>query len=406
MASSSSTSRVLLKVAVFLLAAVGLTGAGAATAYFVWGKPPIPAFTQESPSDVLKAAVDMVKAGRADQLPTLIYAESPEMRVVLQRLGGLTGSLQELAGVLSKRFPQQVAQYRKDAEEAMKSDQGKSVMTALLQGQRPTGTPSSPQDQQTTFEQTAMRILADPFSWLEQGAGRLTTVEVADDTAAILFDGAPIAGVGLTMKKVGTKWFVQIPTNLPGVSRYMPQTRNEWSIVANLIKVLDNAMKDLAVEVNAGRVNRMEQLAEKVGEMAFPPAAMVAIVYAKEMDVRARREKSLTDFRKRWTAWVRDNGMSIGDESVQKRLAEAVNKLAIEELDKIIRADVAVVKGVGTKTLPKFDGMPATTFEATIEGWLLQKSIKFSLASPPGEPEFTKVIEKINAPALAANRRR
>ena len=59
-----------------------------------------------------------------------------------------------------------------------------------------------------------------------------------------------------------------------------------------------------------------------------------------------------------------------------------------EELDKIIRADVAVVKGEGSKSLPKFDGMPATTFEATIEGWLLAKSIKFSLASPPGEPEL------------------
>lgn len=406
--SPAQRSSLLPRLAIALCAAVLLAGSGALAAYFIYGKPGLPAYKQETPDDVIKAALDMVKAGRADALPTLIYAESPEMRSVLNRLGGLFGSLQDLSGVVTKRFPQAVERYKKEAREAVTGEKGKALLNSVVSG-RDTKPGASPEAQRSTFEQATLRIVADPFSWLSEGASRLTTVEVADDQAAILFDGAPLAGVGVTMKRVGGpvsgKWFIELPVSNPLLSRYMPQTRNEWQIVGNLIKVLDNAFKDLSIEVKAGKISRPEQLAEKAGEMAFPPAAMVAIVYAKELDVRQRRETALADFRKRLNLWTTEKAVGNRKDAIQ-RVSDAIAKLAVEELDKLIRADFAVVKGQGTKSLEKFAPMENQKFEATVEGWLLNRGVRMTIAQPPADPDLTRSIEKLVAPAVAVNRRR
>ena len=403
-----------------------LAGAGGLAWYMAFGKPGVPPYKQETPDDVINAAVTMVKAGRADKLPTLVYADSLEMRAVLVRLGGLTGSLQDLSGEVTRRFPTEVARYKKESQQAIESGAATAAAARVLSGGRAGGVSVAigsagvearkkeagdgeigrrgRPDPQIMFEQAALRIFADPFGWLETGAARLTTEIVADDRAAVMFDGAAVGGIGLTMRKVEGKWFIELPLNAAIINRYTPQTRNEWAIVANLIKVLDNAVKDLAVEVKAGRVQRIEQLAEKAGEMAFPPAAMVAIVYAKEMDVRGRREKSMSDFRKRLTTWGKARVESGADQNVTTRLSEAVTGVAVEEIDKIIRSDTAVVKGDGARALPKFEPMTAITFEALIEGWLMNRGVKISLAAPPAEPELGRALEKL-APKVALNRR-
>ncbi|MGQ0629104.1 MAG: hypothetical protein ACT4PL_13525 [Phycisphaerales bacterium] len=395
----------MLRWTLLLVLGLALAGVGAAGAWY-YNRTRALTFKQETPDDVLRAAVEMVKMGRADQLPTLIYAESMEMRAVLNRLGGLTGSLQGLAGTIAGRFPGEVARYKAEAEEAAKSEKTRSVVDSILQGQRPAALNGNPQEQQSAFEQAAVRIFADPFGWIESGSERLSTVEVDDERAAILFDGSPVAGVGLSMRKVAGRWFIEIPTNLPGVNRYMPQTKHEWAIVANLIKVLDNAVKDLDIEVRAGRVARMENLAEKVGEMAFAPAAMVAIVYAKEMDVRSRRERALGDYRKRQSAYLKERIAAGADEGTLRRVGEALAKVATEELDTIIRVDTAVVKGEGTKSLPKFEQMPTPTFEATVEQWTMNRGAKLLLAALPAEPELTATLDRLVAPKSSVNRRR
>jgi hypothetical protein len=95
---------------------------------------------------------------------------------------------------------------------------------------------------------------------------------VNDEQAAVLFDGKPMPPFGLSLRLSNQRWYIELPLNMiPGASQFMPQTRHEYSIFGHLIKVLDNAIKELADDVRSGRIGRMDKLAERAGEKAFGP---------------------------------------------------------------------------------------------------------------------------------------
>lgn len=395
---------------------VALVGAGVALAAVVLRSREV-SYKQETPAEVIASAMEMIKTGRADKLPTLVYADSPEMRGVLNRLGGLFGAMQELAGAMAQRFPAEIAKYKAEAKDAVTGEKGLLALEAMRRGPRggrgpaggaDGGTAEERANPQDAFQQTAARLLADPFGWIEANAARLTTVELTDDTAAVLFDGEPVPPLGLTLRKANGKWYVVLPTGIPGAERVLPQTASEWKIIASLVKVADNAVRDLAVELREGKIARLEQLAEKVGEKAFIPGAMVVVVYGKEMDVRNRRERAMTDFRKRLTKWTGEAAARSGSADAEglKRFGDALAKVAVEELDKVIRSDTAVVRGEGTRALPKFEPMSAQAFEATVEGWLLGRGVKASLSAGVGAAEVEAVVKALSARELSANRRK
>lgn len=246
-----------------------------------------------------------------------------------------------------------------------------------------------------------MTVFADPFGWIERNAERLSAVSVSDDQAAVMLDGKPVPPVGVLLRRAEGRWQIELPTSLPGVSQYMPQTRAEYSMIGSLVKVVDNLVKDLTEDVETGRIGRVNQLAEKAGEKAIVPIAMVAIAYGKEMDVRNRRERAMADYRKRQATWLEERATlqeSLGDDTVRK-LKDTLDRLAVEELDKLVRADSLRASRQAPRSVPNFGEMPTPAFEMTLEGWLAAAGSggKVRLAEAPSKADVEQAVAAVEA---------
>jgi hypothetical protein len=366
-------------------------------------------YTMGSPDDLVKAAVTMIRNGEAEKLSTLFYAETPEMGSIFRRLGELLGSMQDLGSAVAKRFPDDIAKLRDEAtKKAVESNPAATIATALAgnQQQRRRGPPG--EGDQRMIEDAAKALFADPFGWLDRNAARLSTTMVSDDQAAVLFDGKPMPPFGLSLRQSGGRWYIELPLNMPGVSQFLPQTRHEYSIFGSLIKVLDNTIRELTDDVRSGQVRKIEKLAERAGEKALGPALMVFIVYGKEMDVRQRREKAMGAFRKKLTAWTQEREATLaglGDDAVRK-LKQTLEKLAVEELDQLVRIDTTRPNREAPRAVPAFADQSIQEFEATLEGWLLSRGVRQRLAEPPGAGELEAAMAAATQPSKAKPTRR
>lgn len=240
-------------------------------------------YPQSTPDEVLQSAIAMIERGEARRLPDLIYADSDEMRAVLNRLGRLLQSLQTLAATLQSKFPEEVDELRAKGAEA--------ALTRIAQRGVPrTDRRAGPREQrqaQETLADASRLLLADPYGWIERNRSRLTTLTTADNVAAIMVDGKPAFGLGVTMRRDNDRWRVALPINLPGVARFVPRNHDEWAILASMIQVVDNAVVELDSDVRAGRVRSLNGVAELAGEKAWMPMAICFVAYQKAMDARS-----------------------------------------------------------------------------------------------------------------------
>ncbi|HYD00370.1 MAG TPA: hypothetical protein VEB22_04020, partial [Phycisphaerales bacterium] len=269
-----------------------------------------------------------------------------------------------------------------------------ALMTANPNGpiriERPKNEDDARQQEQQ-FQDFTTRLFADPFGWLDSGAGRLSVERTADDAAVIKFDKEPLLGGLFTIREHDGRWWFVLPLNLPGVNQYTPQTRNEWCIVADLIKVLDNAMAELRDDVKTGKASSVKRVGELAGEKAIIPAGIVFFMYGKEMDVRGRREGAMRAFRKRWGDWTKTR---TEDQATVRSLTDAAAKAAMEGLDGIIRKRTADRTAV---TMPKFEGMADAELVALVEGWLRDAGGPLSLSKPLNEKDVKDALARIDA---------
>ncbi|HZW08132.1 MAG TPA: hypothetical protein VFF65_13500, partial [Phycisphaerales bacterium] len=304
---------------------------------------------------------------------------------------------QGLGKAMAERFPNEVTAAR-DRLKAEMEGNSEGIVTALMTA-NPNGPirierPKSEDDarrQEQQFQDFTTRLFADPFGWLDSGAARLSVERIADDAAVIKFDKEPLLGGLFTIREHDGRWWFVLPLNLPGVNQYTPQTRNEWRIVADLIKVLDNAMAELRDDVRSGKASSVKRVGELAGEKAIIPAGIVFFMYGKEMDVRGRREGAMKAFRKRWGEWTKGR---TEDAATLKPLTEAAAKSAMEALDGIIRKRTADRNAVA---MPKFDGMSDTDLVALAEGWLREAGGPLTLSRPLSEKDVKDALAKIDA---------
>lgn len=292
-------------------------------------------YSQATPDDVIKSAKLMVEKGDARRLSDLIYADTPEMRAILDQLGGLLASVQDLAVTIEKQFPAEVAKVKAEAEEAAKKGQATSFISRLagrMGGPQGGGTPrmrtsrnrdgtrnfelqldpsapprpaqggdsaaaapSGPRrggggDPGEMFNQMAREFFIDPYGWLARQNEKLTTTPIADDLAVVNWDGQPAFAGMITMKEVKGKWYIVLPTSLPVVSGAMPRSKEEFEIFGAVIDVFDNAVKDVADDVKKGRAESIDDVARSAGEKVFMPAALAFFAYSKAMDARKKAD--------------------------------------------------------------------------------------------------------------------
>ncbi len=249
-------------------------------------------YGQGTPEETIASASKMVEQGDAEKLPNLIYAENEDMRRLLNTMGRLTGHMEQLATELNTRFPEETAELAKKAEEAAKQGKSTSLIGQLAQQGRRQGAggrrnrnarPGERQDQREQFDDAITRLFADPYSFLRDNEGRLTTAYLTDDSVALLWDGKPVMQpIGMVMNKAPDgKWYFVLPTNAPGISGFMPKTPEQYKLMGQMIAVLDKVVVDLQQEVASGRHGSLEAVSRRAGEMTFLPAVLTFYAYSQ-----------------------------------------------------------------------------------------------------------------------------
>jgi len=250
---------------------------------------PEPTYSRDTPEDVLTSARQMFEDGNASRLTELLSPPSEQNAIVYRETGRLLGSLQTLAAAIEEAFPQELAELRADAQAAaMRGDAVANLQRAVTgRGAR------QGNDAQSNERLNALirALLADPYGWLRDSEGRLTTQYIYDGAVAVLWDGKPILPpIGVVMHedaRDGT-WHIVLPTNLPVVSQYLPKNQDEYTIWAMLLRVLSNAMTDLTSEIQTGTHTSLEGVSRAAGEKAFAPLVMVFFAYQRAVTERMR----------------------------------------------------------------------------------------------------------------------
>lgn len=343
-------------------------------------------YSQETPEDLVRSAITMIRRGEASRLDDLIYAEDERMRAALVRLGDLLGRMQQLGSAVQKRFPEEVAALRTRAEEAVKD--GRAGQLVLSLG----GRPSRENEQQ--MQSMATAILADPYGWMDRNADRFGAMLLSEDLAVLTIDGQPaLQPIGVPLRRDGGKWYFALPMNVPGVSRAMPRTDAEWAIIGYAMRTLDRAVGELTEDVRSGRIGSIKALQDELGDKLMGPGLMVFIAYNRELDVRRRRERLERQFDKREREWIKSR-----EEAGQPPLPavrEAIAKVAPDRLDRLARQDKR----------PNIEAMPPAEFVAFVETMLADAGLEITLAETD-EQRVRDTLARWEAAQAAAKKRK
>lgn len=246
----------------------------------------------DSPDELITSVFTVVDQRRPDRLTDLIYAASPEMRAVLDRMGVMFGNVQSLAIALQERFPAEVERLKASAQEGngpgvqglMRAAQQGAANAQAQQGGR--GNRGGARGGSQPGGEFVAAVLADPYGWITRARDRVTTVEIAADAAAVLVDKRPAFGLGLTLRKDQGRWWIDLPLQIPQVAKYTPQSPEEFMILGSMVQALDNAVVDLTADVKAGKAGSLEEASRLAGEKAFGPMVMCFIAYDRAMKAR------------------------------------------------------------------------------------------------------------------------
>jgi hypothetical protein len=281
-------------------------------------------YTLDTPEDTLDSAKRMVETGEAQRLVELIYAETPEQRSLLGQAGRLLGALQDLGEDVQAEFPEELAAFKAEAEEAAAENRATSWVRHLTGTTRMSGPsnfgasqirdeslrletgssataagtsgiamPAVDESTRQIFNALAKQLLADPYAFLSEGRDKLSTVYVSDDSVAILWDERPIAPpIGLGMRETERGWQVVIPWHLPGLRRFKPRNENEFKVFGSMMRTFENVARDLENDLEAGEINDMTDLADTAVEKAAIPAVMVFYAYTELIEQRGKSQET------------------------------------------------------------------------------------------------------------------
>ena len=224
-----------------------------------------PKFNTSTPEDMLDAATEMVAQNHAEYLPTLLdiparditfddgVTEASAIDEVKLKAGDMLARLVRVAGELRDRFPKQVE---------------KEIKIVLGKGRN------------ASVRDIAVAAIADPAAWLTAQRALLTATDLGDETAALNFDGQPIFAGALTLTQTAEGWRVRFPIELVRSSKYWPDSREEWAIVASMMLAVENALKDFERDLNSGSIKNLDAASSRVGRLIGESVVAQSIIYS------------------------------------------------------------------------------------------------------------------------------
>ena len=263
--------------------------AAAATALLLVGCDKGP--DRSTPEGTIAAARWAVERGEARRIGDYIFADNEETRRLFRRLGVFLGNVQQLGQTIQEKFPAEVAGLKAAAEQAAAEGKATSLVSQLTSQMRPgrgrrSGPPAMAGDDSArqAFDNALKGLFADPYGWVRESEKRLTTTFLTDTSVALLWDEKPILPpIGMVMRRDDKdgRWYFALPTNLPGVSNFMPKTKEQFEIFGGLIKVFDQVVVDLRTDIDEGRLTTLDEVSRAAGEKTFLPAALTVFAYAR-----------------------------------------------------------------------------------------------------------------------------
>jgi hypothetical protein len=235
-----------------------------------------PKYDTSSPQKAVEALEQMVRDGRPELLPTMLFVEARDVTFadgvteasaiedVKRKAGDMVAQLWRVSRKLKQRYPKEV-----DALVA----QGGSWATGQGGGD------------------IVAKVVADPFGWLDANQSRLAVEDLGDGTAAFSLDGKPVLGGVLTMVETKDGWRVTFPAQLVRQSEYFPDTREEWAVVASMMIAVEQALNDCEREIDSGRFPTLQAASERAGRLVGESAAAQAVIYAMMQRNQPGKEK-------------------------------------------------------------------------------------------------------------------
>jgi hypothetical protein len=256
---------------------------------------------RSTPEGTLAAARWAVSRGEAGRISDYIYADNPDMRRLLRRTGVFLDNVQQLGATIQAKFPTEVATLKAKAEAAAKDGTATSLVAQLTAQARPgrrsknAPNPMAADDSaRDAFDSALKNLFADPYAWINESEKRLSTSFLTDDSVALLWDEKPILPpIGIVMKKIEKdgRWYFMLPTNLPGVGNFVPKTKEQFEIFGGLIKVFDQVMVDLRVDIESGKLTSLDEVSRAAGEKTFLPAALTIFAYGRLNESQKKEAK-------------------------------------------------------------------------------------------------------------------
>jgi hypothetical protein len=252
---------------------------------------------QSTPEATMATARAMLAADKGERLHELVHATSDDMRMFLNRTGRMLGNLEKLSDIVQQRWPEDVARLQQRAEEAAKAGKPTSLLGQVVgqvggrqgagrAGQRGgRGNRGGPPrgEQRKGFDDAITRVFADPYAFVRESEGKLEAIYMTDDQRALTWEGKPVLPpLGMTMRLAEDgKWYFELPLTIPGVSGFVPKTKEQWELFGGVVTILDKVVVDLTKEIESGQLQTLEAVSRRAGEMTFVPAAMVLYAYTK-----------------------------------------------------------------------------------------------------------------------------
>ncbi|MFI4873048.1 MAG: hypothetical protein ACIARQ_14635 [Phycisphaerales bacterium JB061] len=243
-------------------------------------------YKQDTPEQVIESLEAMVKDGNTRRLHELFYAEDEDMRLALRRFGRMCGRLAELAETIGETYPDEVADLRKQTEEAAARGEATNILSRFSQSafqnrRNRNQQRSNPGD---AFNLAFRQLLSNPYASFEQATDRLSTIPISDGYVGLMWDEKPmLPPFGIMMRQdVDEKWYIVIPMDLPIITKYRPRTKEQWEIAGYLMRAWENAAVDLKAKIEAGDLRNLDEVAQEAGAMILPPTMMIGIAYSSQ----------------------------------------------------------------------------------------------------------------------------
>jgi hypothetical protein len=224
-----------------------------------------PRYDTSSPSAAIDSMARMVKDGRPELLPTMLFVEArdvtfPDGVTEASAIEDVKGKAGEMLAQLWRVSQKLRARYPADVEREL----GKGGTWATRSG----------------FGDVFNAVMADPFGWLDANRSRLEAEDLGDGTATFELDGKPVLGGTLSMRETGDGWRIALPVELARSSGYFPDTREEWAVVAYMMIAVENALTDFERELDDGKFRTLGEASERAGRLVAESAAAQAVIFA------------------------------------------------------------------------------------------------------------------------------